>query len=505
MNAGQPLVWSSSRNPVGRAIRELGVELLRREDIYSDWLAGKRESRKAEREQDVISSSENKNVEPRLSEKEFLNDSEGAERVQNLKRELHEKLLKEVDLSALRSGGNRISSREMREEVRQVLEKLVATVQVPGGAQGESRDLRARLVLEVLDDVLGYGPLEPFLRDPSVTEVMVKDSRHIYVERHGKLFKTSAHFSDVDQLMTVIERIVSPIGRRVDESSPLCDARLPDGSRVNVVIPPLALDGPAVTIRKFSEKKLSIEDLMKRGALTAFMGGFLKICVRLRKNIVVSGGTGTGKTTLLNVLSSFIPHDERIVTLEDSAELRLQQEHVVRLESRPPNIEGGGEIPIRRLLVNALRMRPDRIVVGECRGGEALDMLQAMNTGHDGSLTTLHANSPRDALSRLETLVLMAGLDLPVRAIREQIRAAVQMVVQLSRFSDGTRRITSITEVTGMEGEVITLQDLFRFRQTGMGKEGSVEGVFEPTGLVPTFFDEMKAKGITFSMEMFKK
>jgi len=340
-----------------------------------------------------------------------------------------------------------------------------------------SRETRGEILSRVLDDVLGLGPIEPLLKDPSISEVMVNGPRCIYIEKKGKLQPAGVQFSSEKQLRTIIDRIVAPIGRRVDESMPLCDARLADGSRVNIVLPPLALDGASITIRKFSARALGFEDLVGFNSLSPAMANFLRQVVVGRRNIVVSGGTGSGKTTLLNALSSAIPQDERIVTIEDAAELRLQKPHVVRLESRPPNAEGEGAIPIRRLVINALRMRPDRIVVGECRGGEALDMLQAMNTGHDGSMTTVHANTPRDALGRIETLVLMAGMDLPIRVVREQIRSAVNLVVQQARLVDGTRKVISITEVTGMEGDLLTTQELFRFHGGG----------FESTGLVPKF------------------
>jgi len=337
-----------------------------------------------------------------------------------------------------------------------------------------SLEVRGEILARVLNDVMGLGPLEPLVKDPSISEIMVNGPDCIYVEKKGKLSPVENKFSSETQLRTVIDRIVAPIGRRVDESSPLCDARLAGGSRVNIVLPPLALNGATITIRKFSARALSFDDLVRFGSLSPAMADYLRKAVQSHMNIVVSGGTGSGKTTLLNALSSAIPDDERIVTIEDAAELRLQKPHVVRLESRPPNAEGQGAIPIRRLVINALRMRPDRIVVGECRGGEALDMLQAMNTGHDGSMTTVHANSPRDALGRLETLVLMAGMDLPMRVVREQIRSAVHLIVQQARLADGSRKVTSITEVTGMEGDVLTVQELFRLRA----------GEFESTGIV---------------------
>ena len=366
-----------------------------------------------------------------------------------------------------------------------------------------SRSVRLALVTEIADELLGYGPIESALRDPTVSEIMVNGPKTVYIERNGKLELTKIQFRDDNHVRQIIDRIVTPLGRRIDESSPMVDARLPDGSRVNAIIPPLALDGPALTIRKFGKHKLTAEDLIKYGSVTAPMVVFLAACVHIKLNILVSGGTGSGKTTLLNVLSGFIPDGERIITIEDAAELRLQKPHVVRLESRPSNIEGKGEIRIRDLVRNCLRMRPDRIVVGECRGGESLDMLQAMNTGHDGSITTLHANTPRDCLARLETMVMMAGMDLPARAIREQIASAIHLIVQVTRLSDGSRRITSVTEVQGMEGELITLQDIFVFHQTGIGEDGRVLGKMEPTGLVPRFMPRFEAAGIIVSPEVF--
>ena len=386
-------------------------------------------------------------------------------------------------------------------EVRRALERIFAET-LREEKMLLSRTERAELFEQIVADVLGYGPLERLLKDDSVTEILVNGPDQTYVERDGILHETDIRFRDSTDLMRIIDRIVAPLGRRVDESSPMVDARLPDGSRVNVIIPPLSLDGPCISIRKFAKSVFTAEDLMRLNTLTSGMDDFLRACVQARLNIVVSGGTSTGKTTLLNVLSSYLPSHERIVTIEDAAELRLHQRHVVRLEARPPNVEGRGEVAIRQLVINALRMRPDRIVVGEVRGGEALDMLQAMNTGHDGSLTTAHSNSPRDTLHRVETMTLMAGLDLPLRAVREQIAAAFDLVVHLNRLADGTRRVVQISEVQGMEGDVIVMQDIFRFIQTGV-ENGRVLGHFTALGVRPKFMDKVEAAGISLSPALF--
>ena len=365
-----------------------------------------------------------------------------------------------------------------------------------------TRSARNQILDWVLADILGYGPLEPLLADNSITEVMVNGYQTVYIERYGKIERTNVVFENNEHLMRIIDRIVSPLGRRVDEASPMVDARLPNGYRVNATIPPLSLDGPLLTIRKFAQTPYTAQDLVANGTLTPKLVAFLKACVEARINLVISGGTGTGKTTLLNVVSAFIPGNERIITIEDTAELQLKQEHVVRMEKRPPNVEGKGEVTIRQLVINALRMRPDRIIVGEVRGGEALDMLQAMNTGHDGSMTTIHSNSPRDSLRRIETMVMMAGMDLPLRAIREQVASAIQLIVHVDRLRDGTRKVVQVAEVQGMEGDTILMQDLFVFHQTGL-VNGRVVGAIKSTGLRPKFAEKFSINNIELPADIF--
>ncbi len=405
---------------------------------------------------------------------------------------VQDKLISEIDLTK-----PEINEAEIRRKVDQILNEVLTEEHI-----FLSRLERDRLFNQLMDEILGYGPIQPLLNDDTINEIMVNGPYKVYIERNGKIEKTNITFRDSEHLMRIIDRILAPLGRRVDESCPYMDARLPDGSRVNVIIPPLSLIGPVLTIRKFAKNPFSVEKLIEIGTITPEAMEFLKACVIARLNIVISGGTGSGKTTFLNVLSGFIPNDERIITIENAAELQLRQEHVVTLETRPPNIEGKGEVTMRDLVINALRMRPDRIIVGEVRGGEALDMLQAMNTGHDGSLTTLHSNSPRDALARIETMVLMAGVDIPIKAIRQQIASALDLIVHMERMKDGSRKVVQITEVQGMEGDTIVLQDIFVFEQLGI-ENGKIIGRLRPTGIRPKFMEKIEAAGIYLPPEIF--
>jgi pilus assembly protein CpaF len=423
-------------------------------------------------------------------------ERQGTKSFEELKRLIHGKLVDKLDLS-------RVSDLEgdtLRREIRLVVERLCDTENPL-----LNRMERERLIDEVLDETFGFGPLEVLLKDPTISDILINGAKKIYVERRGKMEKSDVTFRDNDHLLQIIDRIVSKVGRRVDETSPMVDARLPDGSRVNAIISPLALDGASVSIRRFGANPLKLEDLLNYKAFTPEMAMLMEACIKARLNIIISGGTGCGKTTLLNTLSAFIPHEERLVTIEDAAELQLQQDHVVRLETRPPNIEGKGAITTRDLVRNALRMRPERIIIGECRGGESLDMLQAMNTGHAGSMTTLHANTPRDAQARLETMIMMAGMELPIKAMRQQISSAVDLIIQANRLQGGPRKITQITEVMNMEQDMIIMQDIFRYKQLGIDQNGRCYGQFEATGVRPSFVNRLEASGIKLPSNLFQE
>jgi pilus assembly protein CpaF len=421
---------------------------------------------------------------------------QGAKSFEELKRLIHGKLVDKLDLSRVSD----LEGETLRREIRLVVERLCDTENPL-----LNRMERERLIDEVLDETFGFGPLEVLLKDPTISDILINGPKKVYVERRGKMEKSDVTFRDNEHLLQIIDRIVSKVGRRVDETSPMVDARLPDGSRVNAIIPPLALDGASMSIRRFGTNPLKLEDLLNYKAFTPEMAMLMEACIKARLNIIISGGTGCGKTTLLNTLSSFIPHDERIVTIEDAAELQLQQDHVVRLETRPPNIEGKGAIATRDLVRNALRMRPERIIIGECRGGESLDMLQAMNTGHAGSMTTLHANTTRDAQARLETMIMMAGMELPMKAMRQQISSAVDLIIQANRLQGGPRKVTSVTEVMGMEQDMIIMQDVFRYRQLGVDPNGRAFGQFEATGVRPSFINRLEAAGIKLPSNLFQE
>ncbi|MGH9459998.1 MAG: ATPase, T2SS/T4P/T4SS family [Vicinamibacteria bacterium] len=487
--SGTPFVIGSPRHPVSKSLDKFTAELVTA--VRSGVLPPAGPDRPAQSPPfgNVT------HLHPRSGDWSSANDA------RDIKIRVHRRLVEEIDLK--KADLHLAKDASKAAELRSKTEVKIVSLLDEEAPHLQGRDQRKQLVREILDEALGLGPLESLLRDDGVTEIMVNGIDHIYVERAGKIVLTPLKFLSNEQLRGVIERIVTPLGRRIDEKSPMVDARLADGSRVNAIIPPLALNGACLTIRKFSRTPLNVSDLVTFGSFTPQMSRLFEAAVLARQNIVISGGTGAGKTTLLNVLSSFIPAGDRIVTIEDSAELRLPQIHVARLESRPPNIEGEGAITIRDLVRNALRMRPDRIVVGECRSGEALDMLQAMNTGHDGSLTTVHANSPRDALARLETMSLMAGLDLPAKAIRNQIASAVDLVIQQNRAPDGSRRVTHVSEVNGIEGDVFTMSDIFLFKQTGTSLHGKVQGQLVPTGVVPKFVESLQERGITVPREIF--
>lgn len=436
--------------------------------------------------------------EDKLGVQKKASESKRVKQINEIKRKIHSGIIEKLSDEIF---NKKIEDAELKLKVRREVMKFMGEETIP-----LTSEEKQKIIDDLVYDVVGYGPIEEFLKDDEVTEIMVNNPGSIFIEKFGKLYPANKSFLDEAHLMRIIDKIVSRVGRRIDEASPYVDARLPDGSRVNVIIKPLAINGPMLTIRKFARDPFTIEDLIEMGTCTRKSADFLEACVRGRLNVIASGGTGTGKTTTLNVLSSFIPNDERIITIEDAAELQLNQSHVLRLESRPPNIEGKGEIAIRDLVRNSLRMRPDRIVVGEVRGGEALDMLQAMNTGHDGSLSTVHANSTRDVISRIETMVLMAGIDLPIRAIREQISSAVNLIVHMNRLKDGTRRFVKITEVQGMEGDIITLQDLFVFDfSAGIDEKGKFLGNIKSTGLLPNFLGRLHDIGIDVPMEIFEQ
>ncbi len=431
---------------------------------------------------------------PAAANKGAAAPSPGLAGYHELKGRVHERVIEVLDLSAAAA----LDEESLKRELGRLIQRILTEEQVPLNMREKEQ-----LVVDIQNEVLGYGPLEPLLNDQTISDILVNNFQMVYIERAGKLYRTDCRFRDDVHLRKIIDRIVSGVGRRIDESMPMVDARLPDGSRVNAIIPPLSLDGPAVSIRKFSRDPLMLGDLINKKSLTPELGEVLQRIVRARLNVIIAGGTGTGKTTILNILSGFIPNDERIITIEDSAELQLRQEHVVRLETRPPNVEGKGEITQRELVKNCLRMRPDRIILGEIRSGEALDMLQAMNTGHDGSLTTVHANTPRDALTRIETMVAMAGLNLPTKAMRHYIASAIDVLIQMTRLSDGTRKLTSLSEITGMEGDVVTLNDIFSFTQTGVDGQGRVRGRFAATGIRPKFVQRFESLGMSVPADLF--
>jgi len=508
LNRGIPLVLDDSHCRASQALIKLAEDLVEHPDVFI-----------SRQELETILTGF-----PLTKEKEFLKDDQlplqstsaasargqvdkkptREEKIDELKERVHKRIIQALDLRRLDSVAG---DPEKLQDLRQKTMKAINNALIDeAGTIISLREEREMLVKEITDEVLGLGPLEDLINDPTITDIMVNNRNQIYVERQGKLELVSKRFVSNEQVRKVIERIIAPLGRRVDESVPMVDARLPDGSRINAIIPPLALTGPTLTVRKFGIERLNIDDLQRLNALDKTMADFLKACVLMRKNIIVSGGTGSGKTTALNVLSEFIPQGERIITIEDAAELKLRHNHWIRLESRPPNIEGKGAVSVHDLFVNSLRMRPDRIIIGECRGAETLDMLQAMNTGHDGSMTTVHANSTQDVLARLDSLILISGIEIPLRAVREMIASTINLIVHTSRLSDGTRRIMQITEVIGMIDELhIGLKDIFIFQQAGIGEEGKINGFFTPTGVLPTFLEEFRKHGIDFSEEIFKK
>ncbi len=504
LNRGIPVVIDSPKSKVALAFKKLVIDISG-EEIFVEHqeLAKLRTTPGIPKPQEFWERFDLLEVIDRRGEPTAEQDEK--DEIVKLKKKIHNHLISRMDLKrmdpTIHSDPKRIKA--LRDQTEKVVSELLAEYT---GALISSFEVRSRLIKEIVDEALGLGPLEDLLADPEITDIMVNNKDEIYIERLGRVELTSKKFVSNEQVRTIIERIIAPLGRRIDESMPMVDARLPDGSRVNAIIPPLSLGGPMLTIRKFSRDRLTIDDLLTRyKSISQPMAEFLKACVMARKNMLISGGTGSGKTTLLNILSSFIPENERIITIEDAAELRLNQTHWGRLESRPSNIEGKGAISVRDLFVNCLRMRPDRVIIGECRGGEVQDMLQAMNTGHDGSMTTVHANSTHDAITRLDSMILMSGLELPLRAIRESIASAINLIVHTSRLSDGSRKVVQVTEIAGMLDEShINLKDVFVFVQTGLDKDGNVLGEFRATGYVPTFFEDLKARGISLSTDVFK-
>jgi pilus assembly protein CpaF len=501
INRGVPVVADNARSKVAQAIKKLAADLNKDGKLFIERLNLDELQLKEVALETSGDFWKKQGLTEELSASEF---SEEADEIQILKRRIHNRLIEELDLKRLDL--KVFSDAKRNKELNDRAEILVANLLAEeAGSLISSQEARSKIVREILDEALRLGPLEDLLADPEITDIMVNNKDEVYVERRGRLELSDKTFISNMQVKTVIERIIAPIGRRIDESVPMVDARLPDGSRINAIIPPLALTGPALTIRKFRKERFKIDELVAMNSLNSGMAEFLQACVASRKNIIVSGGTGSGKTTILNLLSGFIPEDERIITIEDAAELRLHQNHWIRLESRPANIENKGAITIRDLFRNTLRMRPDRVIIGECRGIETLDMLQAMNTGHDGSMTTIHANSTQDVLSRLDSMILMSGVDLPIRSIREMIASAIDIIVHTARLSDGTRKITQISEITGMKDEMhIDVRDIFGFKQTGVDKQHTVLGKFQSTGYIPSFVEEIKVKGIILSEGIFK-
>ncbi|MDI6605910.1 MAG: ATPase, T2SS/T4P/T4SS family [Candidatus Omnitrophota bacterium] len=502
LNRGIPVVIDAPNCKISAAVKKLGNELIEKEELF---LKSQEISAAAAQEEGVFVK------EGEFWEKFKLSQApseEGAEEkevdeITELKKRVHQKLIEKLDLKHLEID---MTNPARAEQIKEKTQRIITSALVEEtGAFISSFEIRKRLVKEITDEALGLGPLEDLINDTAISDIMVNNRNQIYIERFGKIELSPKRFISNDQVRQIIERIIAPLGRRIDESVPMVDARLPDGSRVNAIIPPLSLTGPTLTIRKFGRERLNIDDLLRLATMNEPMRDFLQACIAVRKNIIVSGGTGSGKTTVLNILSAFIPANERIITIEDAAELRLKQEHWVRLESRPPNIEGRGAITTRDLFRNSLRMRPDRIIIGECRGAESLDMLQAMNTGHDGSMTTIHANSTHDVLSRLDSMILMSGVELPIRAIREMIASAVNIIIHTARLSDGSRKVLQVTELTGMKDEVhIGLEDIFSFKQTGLNDLGRVLGNFKATGYVPSFIEDIKLKGIPLPANLFR-